>query len=70
VVTRVRGMNNEVENGKLLFIIINNCLSNSVVSHVQNQLMSMVEMNKSIKSNDVVLKMFSKGKLKTLKMKA
>jgi hypothetical protein len=41
-------MNNEVESGKLLFIIINNCLSNNVVSHVQNKLMSMVEMNKII----------------------
>jgi hypothetical protein len=43
-------MNNEVESGKLLFIIIDNCLSNNVVSHVQKQIMSMVEMNKSIQT--------------------
>jgi hypothetical protein len=61
-----------VEHGDLVLTIINNCLDNSVISHVKSKLTSneaWLELIQIFESMDEVTKMFLKDKLQTLKMK-
>jgi hypothetical protein len=61
-----------VEHNNLELTIINNCLDNSVNSHVESKLTSSeawLELIQILESKDVVTNMVLKDKLQTLKMK-